>query len=322
MSAIVTSILSSTVGLLWNHARDTTADKLRESDVNDTKIRQLIVRELNEINTKLDGISRKDLLSSYSFLKEGVELFNISIDKSNLDEKNAVSSETGEAGGEESGRPRSVQSSILNEALQLSNAVGKLKINSDKEFESAKERFKDARKKATEAFCNESLSIEDRLFAAKLRVVSEILEHLETPEAGITGCMTFLQDLHDLPAIRETFSVFLADGFWARFNKDERSENIKSVMLINYILFQYCSKFTTRHTFLLSWPTIQLDDSNFRPILDWQKVSTKTSMVGELPPPPNEPILDARVPLALSGLVGFNVNLYPKTLIGTKDNEN
>ena len=298
MSAIVTSFLSSTVGLLWNHARDWTVANLKEGDVADTKIRQLLVRELNEINTKLDGISRKDLFSSYSFFKEGVELFNISVDKSNLDEKDAVSNETGENSGEGSGMPSSGKSGILSEALQFSNAIGKLKIN--EEFAFAKERFKDARKKATEAFSNESLSIEDRLFAAKLRIVSEILEYVETPKVAITGCMTFLQDLHDLPAIRETLSVFLGGGFWSLFRKEERSENIKSVMYINYILFKYCSKFTSKDSFLLHWPKIEFDDGNFRPILDWQKISKKTSMKGELPPPPNEPILEATVLSALS----------------------
>ena len=47
-----------------------------------------------------------------------------------------------------------VKSGMLNKALELSHAMEKLKINPDQEFESAIERFKDAREKATEAFCN------------------------------------------------------------------------------------------------------------------------------------------------------------------------
>ena len=70
MSSIVTSILSSTVGLLWNKARDLTAAKLKDGDVTDAKIREIVVRELNDIKTKLDGLSRKDLLSSYSFSRK------------------------------------------------------------------------------------------------------------------------------------------------------------------------------------------------------------------------------------------------------------
>ena len=77
--------------------------------------------------------------------------------------------------GETSRMSSGVESGILSEALELSHAMGKMKIYSDKEFESAKERFKEARKSATYAFCNEPLNINDRIFAAKLRVVSEIL---------------------------------------------------------------------------------------------------------------------------------------------------
>ena len=84
MSSIVTGILSSTVGLLWNKARDTTAAKLKDGDVTDAKIREVLVRELNDIKTKLDGLSRKDMLSSYRFLKEGVQLLNVSLNKSRL----------------------------------------------------------------------------------------------------------------------------------------------------------------------------------------------------------------------------------------------
>ena len=77
MSSIITGILNSTIGLLWNKARDLTAAKLQDGDVTDAKIREIVVRELNDIKTKLDGLCRKDLLSSYSFLREGVDLLNV-----------------------------------------------------------------------------------------------------------------------------------------------------------------------------------------------------------------------------------------------------
>ena len=39
-------------------------------------IRSLIVREIDDIKSKLDGIPRRDLLASISFFKEGVDLSN------------------------------------------------------------------------------------------------------------------------------------------------------------------------------------------------------------------------------------------------------
>ena len=51
MSSIITGILNSTVGLLWNKVRDLTAAKLQDGDVTDTKIREIVVRDLNDIKT-------------------------------------------------------------------------------------------------------------------------------------------------------------------------------------------------------------------------------------------------------------------------------
>ena len=135
MSSIITSILSTTVGLLWNKARDKTAEKLQGGDVTDAKVRENVVRELNDIKTKLDGLSRKDLLSSYSFLREGVELLNVCLDQSSQEDR-----------GESSTMPSSdVASAILNEVLELARVIEKIKIKSCAEYESAKKRFKDAR---------------------------------------------------------------------------------------------------------------------------------------------------------------------------------
>ena len=71
MSSLVTSVLNVTFALLRNKFRHHTAGKLK-GDTTDEKCRQLIIRELDEIKTKLDGLACKDLLSSISFLKEGV----------------------------------------------------------------------------------------------------------------------------------------------------------------------------------------------------------------------------------------------------------
>ena len=75
------------------------------------------------------------------------------------------------------------------------------------------------------------LTIEDRIFAAKLRVVSEILECLESPVTAVTGCLSFLQEMHSLRAIREMFSVYFNGGVKSLLRKAERMENVKSVVI-------------------------------------------------------------------------------------------
>ena len=59
MSEIVTSLLKAVAGFLVNKARDRAAEKLKEGDVTDNKIRELIQREINDIKSKLDALSRK-----------------------------------------------------------------------------------------------------------------------------------------------------------------------------------------------------------------------------------------------------------------------
>ena len=283
MSSIVTSILSSTVGLLWNKVRDKTAESLKDGDITDAKLREIVVRELNDIKTKLDGLSRSYLLSSYSFLQEGIQLLNVCLEKF---EQKAVVNEGNDDRDETSRMPSNGESDILNEALELSQAMGKLQIVS-KESESAKERFKDARKRATDVFCNEGWNIQDRIFAAKLRVVSEILEYLDNPDTAASSCLLFLEKLHGLPAVREIFSVYIDRGVKSFFNKTERAENVKSIMMINYVLYRFVSKFSSKYCSALAWPTIQLPDRSFNPICNWEEVSTRKSWGEDFIEPPN-----------------------------------
>ena len=64
MSSFIEAILKATVGLLVNKGRNVAAEKLKEGDVSNEQLRYLIVRELDDIKSKLDGIARKDLLTS------------------------------------------------------------------------------------------------------------------------------------------------------------------------------------------------------------------------------------------------------------------
>ena len=289
MTSIVTSILSSTLGLLWNKARDATAKSLQDGDVTDAKIREIVVRELNDIKTKLDALSREKLLASYMFLKEGVQLLSDSLDKSKDEQQSVVDKDKDDSGVTSSAMLSG--DDILNDALQLSQTMEKLRIVSSQSKE-AMERFKETRKQATLAFCNEALSIQDRIFAAKLRVVSEILECLDRPDTAVTSCLLFLEHLHDLSAVRKTFWVYLGGGVKSVLGKTERLENVKSIMMINYVLYQFIQKFSRKYHLELNWPIIQLNDRTFNPILGWREVSLRKSWGNELKQPPNRVEVD------------------------------
>ena len=314
MSSIITGILSSTAGFLWSKARDSTAEKLRDGDVTDAKIRQIVVRELDDIKKNLEGLSRKDLLSSCTLLQEGVDLLYLSLRKLNLQQQ-ALATETEDDGAKTSAMTTGVESEILNEVMKLSCAMEKLKLNANSECEIAKKRFEDARLKANDAFSNEALSLKDKIFAVELRMVSEILERLDNPEIAITGCLSFLKKLHSLPAIQEVFNVYMNGGVKSLINKAERVDNVKSIMLINYVLFKYVSKFGSKYAFVPAWPTIELTERSFNPILHWQEISTRKSMGDELPQHPSRLELKKSIdfPVAVNGY-GDVVSLYSNSV--------
>ena len=57
MSAIISAVLKGTIGLIVKKGRDVAAEKLKDGDVTDQKLRGLIVSELNDIKGKLDALS-------------------------------------------------------------------------------------------------------------------------------------------------------------------------------------------------------------------------------------------------------------------------
>lgn len=101
MSFIFNNVLEIAFGVLWDQTLSVcglSIKKLKEGDLTEEKCRQLIVRELDDIKSSLDGLSRKDLLSSVSSLKEGVSLLNnISLANSTEDVDKKVSSTDGAA---------------------------------------------------------------------------------------------------------------------------------------------------------------------------------------------------------------------------------
>lgn len=80
MSSIVTSVLNATIGWLVAKGRDVTAEKLKEGDVTDQKIHDLIVREVKDIKTKLDGITRNDLLTAVDSFETGIRFLCQALD--------------------------------------------------------------------------------------------------------------------------------------------------------------------------------------------------------------------------------------------------
>ena len=261
MSSIVTAVFKATIGLLVNKGRDKAAEKLKDGDVTDQKFCCLIVREIDDIKSKLDGLSRKDLLASISFFEEGIELLYEVFDK---------------------GRPRSeygaeTTQAACAEANSLAKGMRNVELtdlddSATRALSNAKERFKKAREKATEAFSNEALETSDRILAMQYRVMATILETVDNPADAVTPCRVCVKELNSLSAVQNSFDVQLKKGTRIQaargwFGKDERKKIISDVCHVNRVIFDV-SQAVGQVVHFSTSPTVDIGEDKVDPLRD------------------------------------------------------
>ena len=229
MSSLITAVFKATIGLLVNKGRDKLAEKLNEGDVTDQKFRGLIVREIDEIKSKLDGLARKDLLASISLFKEGIELLYEVFESARPSSENRAIEAAATASVD--------QFDIAKEMRKLQLTA--LDESATRKLSTAKETFSEARLEAMRAFSNEALELPDRLLAMQYRLMATILETVDNPSDALAACRVCLDELHQVPAVKEYFKVELEEGLRlrARFNKDERRQIIFSVCHANRVIY-------------------------------------------------------------------------------------
>ena len=259
MSSIVITVLQSTIGLLFRKGREKVVEILKDGDVTDQKFFSLIVMEIDEIKSKLDALSWKDLKASVSFLEEGIallyEVFNIA------NARSVCGAVTAQA--------------ACNEAFPLIEGIRRLEItgldeSATRKLSTAKKRFKDARRKATEAFQNEGFETSDRILAMKYRVMATILETVDNPADALAPCRVCIKELNSLPAVQNNFDVQLKTGIRAVrgwFGQEERREVISSVCHVNRVIYDVTQTFSGDARFWI-WPTVDTSDNKINPLYD------------------------------------------------------
>ena len=216
-SSPITAVFKATIGLLVNKGRDKLAEKLNESDVTDQKFHGLVVREIDELKSKLDGLARKNLLASISLLKEGIELlYEVFESTRSSSVHRAITSQT-----QATAETRIDETEEMSSKLELTA----LDESATKKLSKALEKFNEARLEAMKAFSDEALDLPDRLLAMQYRLMATILEVVDNPTDALAACRVCLDELHQVPAVKEYFKVELERGvrLRARFNKEKRS---------------------------------------------------------------------------------------------------
>ena len=254
MSSIVTSVLNATIGWLVAKGRAVTAEKLKEGDVTDQKIHDLIVREVKDIKTKLDGITRNDLLTAVDSFETGIRFLYQALDAISSGRSSAELAQvttTIKRGNDD----EFCLSSSMEVVKTVSVAVESGNIELTKidditkcAFYQARRRFETSREKATNASNNEVLKTFDLITAIRYRVMAAVVESVvekvavtddlsslsinNALESALPECEQCLQKLHSLPAVQESFKVELEKrlrNIKGRFGKDERREIISTV---------------------------------------------------------------------------------------------
>ena len=292
MSSIITSVFNATIGWLVNKGRDVTAERLKEGDVADQNIRDLIVREVEAIKSKLDGLSRKDLLAAVDSFKTGIRYFFEAFDVKPSSQANVGITD------------ENLSEHDLEEAMKrvsVAAEIGKFEKMDFNEtmknnFFQAKKRFEMAREKATEASNNEALKIFERITAIRYRVMATVLESVvETVGAAgdmspsslktalnnaLPECEECLHKLHSLPAVQDNFKVELGEGVLnvrGRYGKDERRKIISTVCQVNRAIYN-ATRAVGRDA--LVWPVVDTGEDKVDPLRDGRisKVLHKVNM--------------------------------------------
>ena len=226
MSVIITAVFKATIGWLVDKCRDEAAKKLKDGDITDQQFRGIIMREIDDMRSKLDGLSRKDLLASISFFREGVELlYEVFEDTRSRSKYGADAAQAACA-----------------ETVSLTEGVKHLELtkSATRKLADAKKRFESARERATDAFSNEALSPNDRILSMQYRVMATVLEKIDHPEDVLAPCKVCIEELNSLPVVQQSLREQLRTGIMAvksLFNKEERRKVISGVCLINRVAF-------------------------------------------------------------------------------------
>ena len=258
MASLLTAVFKATVGLLVEKGRDAAAEKLKHGDITDQKLRDVIVREIHDVKSKLDGLARKDLLSAIDFFEEGITLLydlpQLKYSPGYDAEDNVVS------------LPRAMSNLKLTQSMDEASTPT---------LSRAKKRFEDSRRKATEAFNDEALKPSDRIVAMGYRVMATVLETVDNPTAALSACRLCIERLHSLPAVQNCFSVELKKGLRGWFSKDERREIITAICRVNRVIYDVtCIVYGFGNKELQditqTWPCINIDNGNVNvnPLID------------------------------------------------------
>ena len=243
MDLIFFAVLAFKCGayVVWKIARKEVLKKLKEDEpIGDGNFRRLFFAETDELELKLDQISRKELSASRVSFKEGLTIVNEVLNKIGK----IVEDETHSATVTVSGKSTFY---AVNTVVDIVDSMtGNLKSLKVTDLD---ERAGKLVTEAKEAFSNPSLKATLRVQAMSICIMTKILKHMDDPSIALPSCKSYLNDLYSLQQIQDSFcSLVTGKG---SFDK----EIVRDVCYLNRLLFDVIHRVSEKEVFW-SWPPI------------------------------------------------------------------
>ena len=179
--------------------------------------------------------------------------------------------------------------------------------------------YKIAAENAMTAFVKRTDTTDGGSFATILKIVSEILSNLTTPDTAVIRCLQFLQELHDLPVIKLEFTSLIKESLLFVFKK--RFPNVLTVHKINKILFKFVRMFVKPPPTVEEWPaTIRLNERVYNPLIEEQFLKEKLAV---------NRVFSSQIELDIDNVIGTDENVegqntdvleYKESDVGTSGN--
>ena len=237
--------------VVWKIARKEVLKKLKEDEsIGDGNFRRLFFAETDELELKLDQISRKELSASRVSYKEGLTIVNEVLNKIGKIVEDATHTATVTVSGNSTFYAVNTVVDIVD---SMTGNLKSLKVTdlderAGKLVNEAKVAFGNASREAKEAFSNSSLKATLRVQAMSICIMAKILKHMDEPAIAFPSCKSFLNDLYSLQQIQDSFcSLVTGKGF--------DKEIVRDVCYLNRLLFDVIRRVSKKEVFW-SWPPI------------------------------------------------------------------
>ena len=281
MLSIKTNVVTFVFELVANYPHsDRDVEKLG-TVVTDRKYGCSVIRKLEDTKSSLNGIARRDLMTSLNFFLEGLEslyqLFEFKAglkhDRSmslDLSQQPILSVRASKQTGTD-GRRLSLSRAQRRDSLKRRRDTIDIGVNDEtaaKILSHAKARFELGKEKARLASEDESLSVLNRILALKVCMASAILANVENPANSLEMCGKCLKQLLAMPAVAKIFRLVPKRGMTASLKplvKKQRDNIIAAVCQINHAVFMVTLISGGNPTF---WPCVDGDCHEVDPLRD------------------------------------------------------